>query len=76
VMRDTLTIVAFGVTGGVAGAVAAARVLARLVPASPALSGPLLARAALGLAVIALVASWIPSWRASHANPATILRSE
>ena len=76
VMRDTLTVVAFGVICGVAGAVAAAGVLARLVPASPALSGPLLARGALGLAVIALVASWIPSWRASHANPAATLRSE
>ena len=76
VMRDTLTIVAFGVICGVAGAVAAAGVLARLVPASPALSGPLLARAALGLAAVALVASWIPSWRASHTDPAATLRSE
>jgi predicted permease len=76
VMRDTLTVVALGVICGVAGAVAAAGVLARLVPASPALSGPLLARAALGLAVIALVASWIPSWRASHTDPAATLRSE
>ena len=76
VMRDTLAIVAIGVACGLAGAVAAAGVLARLVPASPELSGPLLARAALGLAAVALVASWIPSWRASHTDPAATLRSE
>ena len=76
VMRDTLAIVAIGVACGLAGAVAAAGVLARLVPTSPELSGPLLARAALGLAAVALVASWIPSWRASHTDPAATLRSE
>ena len=76
VMRDTLAIVAIGVACGLAAAVAAAGVLARLVPTSPELSGPLLARAALGLAAVALVASWIPSWRASHADPAATLRSE
>ena len=76
VMRDTLTIVAIGVAFGLAGAVAAAGVLARLVPASPEVSGSLLLRATLGLAAVALVASWFPSWRASHADPAATLRSE
>ena len=76
VMRDTLAIVAIGVACGLAGTVAAAGVLARLVPASPELSGPLLARATLGLAAVALVASWIPSWRASHTDPAATLRSQ
>ena len=76
VMRDTLAIVAIGVACGLAGAVAAAGLLARVVPTSPELSGPLLARGALGLAAVALVASWIPSWRASHTDPAATLRSE
>ncbi|MET0212168.1 MAG: FtsX-like permease family protein, partial [Vicinamibacterales bacterium] len=75
VMRETLTIVVIGVICGFAGAVAAAGALGRLVPGSPELSGSLLAGAALGLAAVALVASWIPSWRASHADPAATLRT-
>ena len=75
VMRETLRIVVIGVICGFAGAVAAAGALGRLVPGSPELNGSLLAGAALGLAAVALVASWIPSWRASHADPAATLRT-
>jgi putative ABC transport system permease protein len=76
VMRDTLAMVVIGVACGLAGAIAAAGVLGRLVPSAPAPSGPLLARAALGLAAVALTASWIPSWRASRTDPMTILRTD
>jgi predicted permease len=76
VLRETLTIVAVGMTTGIAGAVAASRLLARIVPGSPPLDWMLLSSAVIGLVAVALLASWIPAWRASLTDPALTLRAE
>ena len=76
VIGDGAKLVAIGVTIGIAGALAATRVLGSLLydtaPTDPLTYGMVVAV----LAVAALVASWIPARRASHVDPATVLRSE
>jgi predicted permease len=76
VLRETFVTIAAGITVGMAAAIVAARLLARLVPDAPSLQWPLLASAAVTLVAVALIAAWIPAWRASLVDPALTLRSE
>jgi len=75
VLRESLGMILVGVVLGTAAALGAARVLVRTVdgmrsePAAFALVIP-------ALVVAALLASWIPAWRASRVDPVTALRQE
>ena len=76
IVRDGLSMTLVGVAIGLAGAFAATRVLESMLynvkPTDPiafgATAGTLLAAA--------ILASWLPAWRASRINPATTLKAE
>ena len=61
---------------GSAGALLAGRLLACTFPAVPATDAASLAGAALALGIVVVVASLLPAWRASRADPAVVLRQE
>jgi putative ABC transport system permease protein len=77
VVRNAMRLALWGATFGVLGALGVARVLASLMlygvsPTDPAVIGGV---AAL-LAIVALLASWLPAHRASAVDPMIALRSE
>jgi len=76
VVRDSMRPVAWGALLGVAGALAVSRVLRGLVY-GVGVTDPVSFGAAAGtLAVVALVASWIPARRASMVDPIIALRAD
>jgi ABC-type antimicrobial peptide transport system permease subunit len=77
VVRNAMRLAVWGAVFGVLGALAVTRVLASLLlygvsPTDPAVIGGV---AAL-LAIVALLASWLPARRASAVEPMVALRSE
>jgi predicted permease len=76
ILRQTMYVLAMGVTLGIAFALAAGRGAASLLFGLQP-SDPLALLGAAGfLIVIALVASYVPAWRASRIDPAIALRYE
>lgn len=76
VLRQGLTIVFVGVIAGLVGGWALTRIMGRFA-AGPGEVGPLIfGGAALILACVALLACWIPAWRASRVDPMVALRYE
>jgi predicted permease len=76
IVRQGLSLVAFGVVAGLIGALGATRILrATLYAVSP--TDPLLFAAVPCLfAVVAVLASWAPARRAARVNPVVAIRSE
>jgi putative ABC transport system permease protein len=76
VMGDVVRVVAVGLVLGIAGAVASGKLVTTflfgLEPAEPAV----MALAVVLLASVALVAGFVPAWRASRLNPVDTLREE
>jgi ABC-type antimicrobial peptide transport system permease subunit len=74
VLRQAMSPVLIGIVIGVAGALAISRVVARLLfgvsTTDPATFGSVGAI----LLLVALVASWVPAWRASRLDPLLALR--
>ena len=74
VLRQAMSPVLIGIVIGVAGALAISRVVARLLfgvsTTDPATFGSVVAI----LLLVALVASWVPAWRASRLDPLLALR--
>jgi ABC-type lipoprotein release transport system permease subunit len=54
----------------------AGHLLARSFLAVPAMDGLSLGSAALALAAVVVLASLLPAWRSSRADPAVVLRQE
>jgi putative ABC transport system permease protein len=75
VVREGMTPAALGIALGAAAAVAASFGVERLVFGVRASDPLLLAGVSVTLAVIALLASLIPAYRASRLDPSTVLRS-
>lgn len=75
VLRQAMSPVVIGLVIGVAGALAISRVVARLLfglsTADPATFGTVGAI----LLLVALVASWVPAWRAARTDPLSALRN-
>ena len=73
VMRDGARMTLLGIVAGFAGTVGMARLMAGLLygvrPTDPVVIGG----AALLLATVALVATWLPARRAARLNPAAVL---
>jgi putative ABC transport system permease protein len=76
VMREAATLLVAGVVVGLVLAVIAARTATTLLfglqPGDPAT----LAVAAAGLGAVAMLASYLPAWRASRLEPTDALREE
>ncbi len=76
VMMEGLRPVAFGMAIGLAGSLALSRLLAQLV-FNVSTSDPMVfATVALFLAVVALLASYIPAWQATRIDPIEALRAD
>lgn len=76
VLRRALTLMAIGVAIGTAGSLALARLVAAVLYEIRPTDGVTFAGAALLLALLALVASLMPAWRATRVDPLIALRAE
>jgi putative ABC transport system permease protein len=76
VLRRALMLMAIGVAFGTAGALALARVIAGLLYQIRPTDGLTFAGAALLLALLAVIASLVPAWRATRVDPLIALRAE
>jgi predicted permease len=76
VTRQVAVVAAAGVGVGIAGALAVTRVLGALLFGVSPVDPASLAAAAVGLGVVAFLASWVPARRASGTDPAQALRAD
>ncbi|MGH7717721.1 MAG: ABC transporter permease, partial [Gemmatimonadaceae bacterium] len=75
-LRQGAVLAALGVGVGLVAALAVTRVLEALLYGVSPTSPVVLASAAALLLVVVLGASWIPAWRASRVDPASVLSAE
>jgi predicted permease len=76
VLRGTSVLALLGVALGLAGSLAAGRLLRTLLYEVPANDPATFAATALLLGSVALLAGWVPAWRARRADPMAVLREE
>ncbi len=76
VMREGLTLTATGLAIGILGSLAATRLLANLLYGVTTTDPVTYAGGALLLALVAMVAIFIPAYRATRVDPLTALRQE
>jgi putative ABC transport system permease protein len=76
VLRSGLILVGVGISLGLLGAVAASRALSSLLYGVGALDLPALFTAIVSLALVALLACWLPARRATLVDPIEALRTE
>jgi putative ABC transport system permease protein len=75
-LRDGLRLTAFGLAIGLCGAFAASRAIASLLFGTSALDPVSWFGTLALLAVVAVLACWVPAWRGANVDPASALRSE
>jgi len=76
VLRQVLWLTAIGLVIGMAGVVAASGAIRRSLFEVQPLDPMTLGAVAILLALVALVAGWLPAWRASRVDPVNALRYE
>jgi len=76
VLRQSLRMVALGVAIGTAAALAVARILVRNVEGIRSVDLSTFVLVIPVLVLAALLASWLPAYRASRVDPVTALRQE
>jgi ABC-type antimicrobial peptide transport system permease subunit len=76
IMRQGLQITAFGLIIGIAGALALNRLIASLLFGVQPADTVTIAAVIATITAVALVASWLPAWRASRLDPNVVLREE
>ncbi|HLW75663.1 MAG TPA: FtsX-like permease family protein, partial [Bryobacteraceae bacterium] len=76
VLRQSLVMIAIGLTIGIGGAIAASRALLRLVEGVRAIEPSTFVLMALVLLLTAMLASFLPARRASRIDPLTALRQD
>ncbi len=76
VLRRGMRLIAMGFALGICGAVALARVLRSLLYRTSELDAGVILSVSILLAVVSLMASWLPSRRASRVAPSEALRSQ
>jgi ABC-type antimicrobial peptide transport system permease subunit len=76
VLRETLALALFGIAIGIPAALLATRLIATMLfglsPGDP----PTVVSISLLLLIVALVAGFLPAWRASGVDPTVALRAE
>jgi ABC-type antimicrobial peptide transport system permease subunit len=75
-MKQGLQVTAMGVTIGLAGALAVNRLIASLVFGVQPTDTVTIAVVIATIMIVAVVASWLPAWRASRLDPNVVLRDE
>ena len=76
VVRQALGLTVVGIGLGVAGSLAAGRILAGLLYETSASDPSLLSAGAMVFLGVAVAASFLPAWRASHVEPTVAMRAE
>jgi predicted permease len=76
VMKQGLQVTALGVTIGLAGALAVNRLIASLLFGVQPTDTVTIAFVIATITAVAVVASWLPAWRASRVDPNIVLRDE
>ena len=76
VLRQSVVVVAIGLTVGLAAALAGTRAIASLIVGVRPTDAATFVTVVVLLAVIALIACWIPARRATRVNPLVALRYE
>jgi predicted permease len=76
VMKQGLQVTALGVIIGLAGALAVNRLIASLLFGVQATDTVTIASVIATITAVAVVASWLPAWRASRLDPNVVLRDE
>jgi predicted permease len=76
VLGETMKLVGVGIGLGLVLSLPASRAMSAFVVGSPPMDPPIAGVATLCLAAIALIAGWLPAWRAARTDPAVTLRAE
>jgi putative ABC transport system permease protein len=76
IVRDTARLIGWGAGLGVLGALAVTRVLPFMLYRVRAVDPAVIGSVAVLLAIVALLASWLPARRATSIDPMIALRSE
>jgi predicted permease len=76
VLRNAVSMLVVGFAGGLAGAFAVTRVLKSLLFNVSALDPVALSVACLSMALVGMLAAWVPASRAAGVDPASALRNE
>lgn len=76
IMKQGLQVTALGATVGLAGALAVNRLIASLLFGVQPTDTVTIAFVIATITVVAVVASWLPAWRASRLDPNVVLRDE
>jgi ABC-type antimicrobial peptide transport system permease subunit len=75
-MKQGLQVTAIGITIGLAGALAVNRLIASLLFGVQPTDTLTIAIVIATITAVAVVASWVPAWRASWLDPNIVLRDE
>jgi ABC-type antimicrobial peptide transport system permease subunit len=76
IMKQGLQVTAFGVAIGLAGALAVNRLIASMLFGVQPTDTVTIASVIATITAVAVVASWLPAWRASRLDPNVVLRDE
>ncbi|HZD76661.1 MAG TPA: FtsX-like permease family protein [Acidobacteriaceae bacterium] len=76
IVRQALAVTALGIVLGLAGSLAAGRAMAAMLYETSPSDPWLLSAAIAAFVLVALVASYVPAWRASRVEPMAAMRAE
>ena len=76
ILKQGLQVTALGITIGLAGALAVNRLIASLLFGVQPTDTVTIAFVIATITAVAVVASWLPAWRASRLDPNVVLRDE
>jgi predicted permease len=76
IIKQGLQVTALGITIGLAGALAVNRLIASLLFGVQPIDTVTIAFVIAAITAVAVVASWLPAWRASRLDPNVVLRDE